>query len=45
MAKRGPDPKYCKKSCKPTQHCPADNSDRPDRERRNVGKNPAAARR
>ena len=35
MAKRGPDPKYRKKGCKPTQHCPADNSDWRDREYRN----------
>ena len=41
MAKRGPDPKYRKKGCKPTQHCPADNSDRHDREYRNRGKEPS----
>ena len=40
MAKRGPDPKYRKKSSKPTQHCPADSSDRPDRECRNRRKEP-----
>jgi hypothetical protein len=35
MAKRGPYPKYRKKGCEPTQNCPTDNSDRPDREYRN----------
>ena len=40
MAKRGPDPKHRKKSCKPTQHRPAGSSDRPDRECRNGRKEP-----
>src|ERR1700730_2521890 len=35
MAKRGPDPKYCKNRRKPTERNPADNSDRLDGEYRN----------